>query len=126
VLKFLLYVTRWQLSTPILWVVVSQLGTSLEATVIANLVGASIFFWVDKVIFRARNFVVWEVLHGGQCADCGATGSLRRLTLAPGGPREPKRIYDRRDDAHPEYRCPACSRAKLARLSAAKSIAGLA
>jgi hypothetical protein len=124
-LKFLLYVTRWQLSTPILWVVVSQLGTSLEATVVANLVGASIFFWVDKVIFRARGLVVWEYVHGGRCADCGVTGSVRRLALAPGGPREPRRVYDRRDDERPEYRCAACSQAKLSRLRATRSVSGV-
>ena len=122
-MKFLLYVSRWQLSTPILWVVVSQLGTSLEATVIANLIGASIFFWVDKVIFRARNLVIWEVLKGGECADCGHTGPVRRLALAPGGPREPKNVYDRREVDHPEYRCPACSQAKLSQLASARSVA---
>jgi ribosomal protein L37AE/L43A len=124
-LKFLFYVTRWQLSTPILWIVVSQLGTSIEATVVANLVGASIFFWVDKVIFRARSLVVWEYIHGGECADCGETGSVRRLALAPGGPSEPKRVYDRRNDERPEYRCPACSEEKLSRLAASRTIAGV-
>jgi hypothetical protein len=124
-LKFLLYVTRWQLSTPILWIVVSNLGTSLEATVIANLIGASIFFWVDKVIFRARSLVVWEVVPAGECADCGVTGSVRRLALAPGGSRAPKRVYDKREDARPEYRCDVCSREKLSRLTAARRIAGV-
>lgn len=122
-LKFLLYVMRWQLSTPILWVVVSQLGTSLEATVIANLVGASIFFWVDKVIFRGRSLVVWEIVNDGRCADCGVSGSVKRLTFAPGGSRE--RVYDRRDDAHPEYRCPVCSQQKLHRLIASRAVIGL-
>ena len=120
-LKFALYVTRWQLSTPILWLVVSHLGTSLEATVIANLVGASIFFWIDKVIFRARNLVVWEVVNEGECSDCGITGRLRRLALAPGGR---KGAYDRRDDERPEYRCPACSKAKLSQLTASRAITG--
>ena len=124
-LKFVLYVTRWQLSTPILWIVVSHLGTSIEATVVANLVGASIFFWVDKVIFRARSLVVWELMNGGQCADCGSTGAVRRLALAPGGPREPGGLYDRRHDDRPEYRCPSCSEAKLSRLTASRSIAGV-
>lgn len=124
-LKFLLYVTRWQLSTPILWIVVSNLGTSLEATVIANLIGASIFFWVDKVIFRARNMVVWEVVPAGECADCGATGNVRRLALAPGGAKSPRRIYDRRDDVRPEYRCSACSKEKLSRLTASRMVAGV-
>jgi hypothetical protein len=124
-LKFVLYVTRWQLSTPILWVVVSQLGTSIEATVIANLVGASIFFWVDKVIFRARQLVVWEFVNEGRCADCGTTGRVRRLALAPGGPRAPRGVYDRRHDDRPEYRCPSCSETKLSRLTASRSIAGV-
>ena len=122
-LKFLLYVTRWQLSTPILWIVVSHLGTSIEATVVANLIGASIFFWVDKVIFRARSLVVWEVVNAGECADCGINGSVRRLTLAPGGSKN--RVYDRRNDDHPEFRCHSCSRDKLSRLAAQKDIAAV-
>ena len=39
--RFLLYLIRWQLSTPILWLVVRNLGAGLGATVIANLIGAS-------------------------------------------------------------------------------------
>ena len=46
--RFILYLIRWQLSTPILWLVVRQLGASLTSTVIANLIGGAIFFWVDK------------------------------------------------------------------------------
>lgn len=52
--KFLLYLGRWQLSTPILagcLILLSGLG-SFWATVVANLIGGAIFFWVDKLIFR--------------------------------------------------------------------------
>ena len=52
--RFLLYTLRWQLSTPILAIVVMCLSGSIGtigATVIANLVGAAIFYWVDKYIF---------------------------------------------------------------------------
>lgn len=52
--RFCLYALRWQLSTPILAVVMWLLQTKLGyigATVIANLIGALIFYWVDKYIF---------------------------------------------------------------------------
>jgi putative flippase GtrA len=51
--KFCLYIFRWQLSTPILAIVLYLLaGVNLIlATIIANLVGAIIFYWVDKWIF---------------------------------------------------------------------------
>src|SRR5205085_942858 len=87
--KFLFYLARWQLSTPILWLVVSRLGTSIDATIIANLVGASIFFWVDRLIFRSGIPVIWEFSTSGTCADCGTKTTVRRLALAPGGRNSP-------------------------------------
>lgn len=51
--KYLLYLIRWQLSTPILFLVLYLLHTNeLLETIIANLVGGLIFFWVDKKIFK--------------------------------------------------------------------------
>lgn len=51
---FLLYLLRWQLSTPILapilYFLAEPIGT-LPATILANLVGGIIFFYVDKKIF---------------------------------------------------------------------------
>ena len=41
--RFVLYLARWQASTPVLWLVVSQLGAGLEATVLANLIVAIAF-----------------------------------------------------------------------------------
>ena len=52
--KYILYLIRWQLSTPILAVCVvwlASLGTTW-ATIIANFIGGLIFFWVDKWIFN--------------------------------------------------------------------------
>ena len=52
--KYLMYLIRWQLSTPILAVCVvwlASLGTTW-ATIIANFIGGLIFFWVDKWIFN--------------------------------------------------------------------------
>ena len=52
--KYIAYLIRWQLSTPILAVCLhflTGLG-ELWATIIANLIGGLIFFWVDKKIFK--------------------------------------------------------------------------
>jgi len=52
--KYLLYLLRWQLSTPVLAICLCWLSTLGEfwATVVANLIGGLIFFWVDKKIFK--------------------------------------------------------------------------
>ena len=51
--KYLLYLFRWQLSTPILAIILYLLNfNELIETVIANLIGGLIFFWVDRLIFR--------------------------------------------------------------------------
>lgn len=51
--KYLLYLLRWQLSTPVLALCLWWLGGLGEfwATVVANLVGAIIMYPVDKFIF---------------------------------------------------------------------------
>lgn len=51
-----LYLLRWQLSTPILAICLWWLSdmSELWATIIANLVGGLIFFWVDKWIFKGK------------------------------------------------------------------------
>lgn len=53
--KFILYLIRWQLSTPILTLCLNFLnfGTLIN-TIIANLIGGAIFFWVDKYIFNKK------------------------------------------------------------------------
>lgn len=54
--KYLLYLGRWQLSTPILAICLWWLSdmSELWATIIANLVGGLIFFWVDRWIFKGK------------------------------------------------------------------------
>lgn len=52
--QLILYLLRWQLSTPILalcLVFLDKLGT-IPATIIANLIGGLIFYWIDKLIFK--------------------------------------------------------------------------
>ena len=51
-MSYLLYHLRWQLSTPILWYVVDTLGSGVYQTVVANAIGACIFYFVDKYIFK--------------------------------------------------------------------------
>jgi len=52
--KYLVYLVRWQLSTPILWAIIALLGVGLWQTIVANLIGGLIFFWVDKWIFERK------------------------------------------------------------------------
>lgn len=53
-MKYLLYLGRWQLSTPILALVMAKMtvGNGTIKVIIANLIGGLIFFWVDRLIFR--------------------------------------------------------------------------
>lgn len=53
--KYILYLLRWQLSSPILAICLYylKLGTILN-TIIANLIGGLIFFWADKKIFKNK------------------------------------------------------------------------
>ena len=54
-MKLFLYLIRWQLSTPILYLVIDTLELpDLQRVVIANLIGALIFFPVDKYIFKIK------------------------------------------------------------------------
>lgn len=121
--KFILYLIRWQLSTPILAPIVayfkhseSMFGTKEDwiAATIANLIGGCIFFWVDRFIFKSKIVEKWEILKYGQCYDCGRSGILKRLVSAPG--------YDKSDDINPQYRCSDCSKKKLEQLIREKKV----
>jgi len=111
--KYLLYLLRWQLSTPILALSVVwfyALGPTL-ASVIANIIGGLIFFWVDRWIFTKTDILrgeIWEVREDIVCADCGKTVNRGyRLVKASN--------YDRTHDLRPEFRCHDCSRKKYDR-----------
>jgi membrane protein YqaA with SNARE-associated domain len=55
--KYIMYLIRWQMSTPVLACVLyylSPLGI-IPATIIANLIGGLVFFWVDYFIFDSEN-----------------------------------------------------------------------
>ena len=55
--KYILYLIRWQLSTPLLAIVLILLAdmNTVVATVISNLIGGLIFFWVDRWIFSNKS-----------------------------------------------------------------------
>ena len=105
--RYGLYLVRWQLSTPILAVVLYWLANAGEfvATTIANLIGGLIFFLVDRFIFTSRLLAVqWEVKDVVVCVDCGREARGYRIVRAEG--------YDRTRDPKPEFRCEECSKKK--------------
>ncbi len=99
--RFTLYLLRWQLSTPILWLVIRRLGVGIWPTIIANFIGGSIFFWVDKFIFTSKAVEMWHFKENGKCDNCGKVTSLWRLVLAPN--------YDK-SRAKPKFFCMECSK----------------
>jgi hypothetical protein len=109
--RYGLYLVRWQLSTPILALVLLWLSKMNEwiATVIANLIGGLIFFWVDRFIFTNRKLEdQWEVRENIKCVDCGKVTRGYRLVKT--------RNYDRTKDPLPEFRCEHCSEKKTQEL----------
>ena len=105
--RYLIYLVRWQLSTPILAVVLIWLSnmSTLWATVIANLIGGLIFFWVDRFIFRSLSSEpLWEIHDDVKCADCGSRCRGYRIVEWMG--------YSRKNDKFPQYRCDACKDSK--------------
>lgn len=109
--RYGLYLIRWQLSTPILAIVLILLATMNQwlATVIANLIGGFIFFWVDRFIFTSESLrAQWEVKEKIACFDCGRNTRGYRLVKTSN--------YDREKDKVPKFRCELCSQKKLAKL----------
>jgi hypothetical protein len=109
--RYGLYLIRWQLSTPILAGVLYALSgmNKITATVIANLIGGLIFYWVDMFIFTSDRLAVqWEVRDVVRCVDCGREARGYRIIMA--------KEYDRTKDIHPQFRCEACSEKKTEEL----------
>lgn len=113
--RFLLYLGRWQLSSPILAPVVAiftgapiwgTLATWI-GTIVANLIGGAIFFWVDKFIFTSAAVEVWSFKEKGFCDNCGKEDSLWRLVKAQN--------YDK-SKSKPVFLCTECSDKKTAEL----------
>jgi len=101
--KYLFYLIRWQLSTPILAIVLILLASmnTITATIIANLIGGLIFFWVDRFIFRSLSKnPLWEIRDDIVCVSCGKQGRGYRIAEWLG--------YDRKQDKNPQFRCEVC------------------
>lgn len=102
---------RWQLSTPLLAICLIWLSflNPFWATVIANLIGGLMFFWVDKFIFQSEKLdASWQVKEKVICADCQKITRGYRLVKSNN--------YDRSHDKHPEFRCEECSTLKAHKL----------
>lgn len=116
--RYILYLIRWQLSTPLLAPVVAFFkqspnifGTAEDwiAATIANLIGGLIFFWVDSYIFTSKSLAAqWEVRDNVRCADCGKLCRGYRLVKTGN--------YDRTKDRYPEFRCEQHSKRKSTKL----------
>ena len=106
--KYILYLIRWQLSTPILAIVLKVLSKmdTLTATIIANFIGGLIFFWVDKIIFKKKSDIpLWEIKEDVKCFDCNKITKGYRIVEWGN--------YDKSDDKNPKYRCKDCSIQKM-------------
>lgn len=51
--RYVIYLLRWQFSTPIMVPITMYLGATMVGVFTANLVGGLIFFWIDKFIFSS-------------------------------------------------------------------------
>jgi len=108
--RYLFYIFRWQLSTPILafclWIL--NFGTLTE-TIIANFIGGLGFFWIDRLIFKNNIFnSLWEIQEEIKCTDCGQIAKGFRLVKT--------KNYDKTEDKNAEFRCESCSKIKLEEL----------
>lgn len=104
------YLFRWQLSTPVLAVVLVLFGFlgKWGAAIIANLIGGLMFFWVDRFIFASRMLdAQWQVRENVRCCDCGKVARGYRLVKTGN--------YDK-TQALPEFRCETCSQRKAEEL----------
>lgn len=102
---------RWQLSSPILFLCVYFMNVWLGAlltTIIANLIGSLIFFWIDGWIFKKKTVgSCWQVEDNIVCSDCGETAKGYRLVQSED--------YDKWEEK-PEFRCSKCSELKSNKL----------
>ena len=61
--RFWLYLLQWQVSTPqlaVIGILFASIGQWV-ATIVANLIGLLIFFWVDPFIFTSQSLTAqWE------------------------------------------------------------------
>ena len=117
--KFTLYCLRWQLSTPILAPVLIYCNGLFSpdknvdfviATAIANFIGASIFYWVDRFIFKMKvRRPLWEIKDDCTCDICRTHGRCYRLVRTGN--------YDRLNN-FPVFLCEKCSKQKTEQLKA--------
>lgn len=53
IISYILYIFRWICSTPIIALVLYLLNLNvIIETIIANLIGGIIFYWIDRLIFK--------------------------------------------------------------------------
>lgn len=81
--KYLIYLGRWQLSTPILAIVLMFLGAGVEGVVIANLIGGLIFFWIDRILIQKQKTKVLSIDTGKKYGMYLFRWQLTSITMLP-------------------------------------------
>lgn len=81
--KYLIYLGRWQLSTPILAIVLMFLGAGIEGVVIANLIGGLIFFWIDRILIQKQKTKVLSIDTGKKYGMYLFRWQLTSITMLP-------------------------------------------
>ena len=84
------------------------MGLGVWSTVLANLIGGVIFFWVDRFIFTSKSIEIWHIKEG-KCDNCGTGSHLWRLVKTVG--------YDKSGEK-PVFLCMKCSKEKTDELRA--------
>lgn len=111
IIRYLLYLGRWQMSTPVLAIVFILLQGQNQwvSSIIANLIGGCIFYFVDQIIFAKKTkYPLWEIKDNISCCECGKFGRCYRVALF--------NKYDKTDDKEPQFRCEKCSSKKVKRM----------
>lgn len=106
--KYAIYLLRWQLSTPTLFLVIYYTNPGLTGTILANLIGGLIFFWVDRKIFSGTELELWNAIDNHPCGRCGVDGGIVWRLVVRGQ-------YDKRG-SKPLFLCQACSEKKILEL----------
>lgn len=99
--RFGTYLFRWQCSSPILAGILFLIPDPIWGTIVANFIGGSIFYWVDRWIFSSKELSVQWAKSYGRCVDCGKQGRVYRIAKAPN--------YNKVKDTNPEFRCGDCA-----------------
>lgn len=105
--RFIFYLIRWQLITPLVWFWVHSLGIGLIPVIIFNLSCAVLFFTIDRFIFTSISLEKCQIEQVSHCSKCGKREEIWRLV----------KVKDYTGSgARPVFLCLECSQNKIKEL----------